>query len=147
MSQERIIHPITTVRAYYVAQVGRSLEVRAQDTHAVLEVVEPPRKWGEDWLWSCCEFDGQRCVSLSQICLLRTKLKDRPGPFVARSSGGDADDRGEADTATPPVASQRGSLPPPLASLQGMAGEHDRDALAGSVSFGCTVRCQPVEAV
>ena len=72
MIASHIIHAVTTERDYYIAQVGRTLEIRACDTHAVLDIIEPPAEWGNNWLWSCCEFDGARCVAGNVIRLIRT---------------------------------------------------------------------------
>lgn len=70
----QITHPITADRDYYIARVGRCLEVRCRQTHAVLQVFEPPREWGNSWLWSSCGFDGTSCVALDFIRFVRTDL-------------------------------------------------------------------------
>jgi len=71
MAGELVVHRIAADRDYYLVQVGRALEVRARDTHAVLQVLEPPREWGDDWLWSSCGFDGLRCVPCDEVRFLR----------------------------------------------------------------------------
>jgi hypothetical protein len=115
MSGHRIIHTIASAREYYVMQVGRALEVRARDTHAVLEVVRPPKEWGDDWLWSCCEFDGVQCVSVDHIRLLRTNVKGPSGGGAATSSKDEASRADAGGTEETTVAGQ--SVPrsaPPL---------------------------------
>jgi hypothetical protein len=85
--ENQSIYPIVADRDYYVVRAGRALEVRSQDTHAVLQVLEPPREWGDDWLWSDCGFDGLRCVPLDCIRFVRND----PNPLVqgeARSADG-----------------------------------------------------------
>jgi len=80
MSDEKHnLHRINVDREYYVAQVGRTLEVKDRNTHAVLQVVEPPKEWADNWLWSCCEFDGSRCVAVDRIRLLRINQR---GPLT-----------------------------------------------------------------
>jgi hypothetical protein len=72
MSEKHILHQVNADCACCVAQVGRTLEVRDRETHAVLQVIEPPKEWADNWLWSSCEFDGSTCVSVDCIHLLRT---------------------------------------------------------------------------
>jgi hypothetical protein len=89
MSENQLVHRITTERAYYIAQVGRTLEIRARDTNTVLQVLEPPEEWGDDWLWSSCGFDGVRCVALDCICFVGTGVRQ---PSQHRAVTRDHDD-------------------------------------------------------
>ena len=70
-TDNQITYPILVDRDYYIARVGRCLEVRCKQTHAVLQVLEPPREWGENWLWSSCGFDGTICVPLDVVRFIR----------------------------------------------------------------------------
>ena len=81
-SHNRILHPVRTDRQFYVFRVGRRLEVRAHDTHKVLQVIEPPADWGDQWLWSCVGFDGVRCVPLAAVSLVRLSSQ----PVVANEA-------------------------------------------------------------
>jgi hypothetical protein len=72
MANRHVIHRIEADRDYEIAQVGRTLEIRARETNAVLQVLEPPAEWGNDWLWSCCRFNGARCVDSGCVRFVRT---------------------------------------------------------------------------
>jgi hypothetical protein len=82
-TDNQITHPIIVDRDYYIARVGRCLEVRCKQTHAVLQVLEPPKEWGENWLWSSCGFDGTICVPLDVVRFVKT---DAPTPSGTRST-------------------------------------------------------------
>jgi hypothetical protein len=101
MTEDHVIQPIVAAGDYYVTRVGHTLEVRARDTHAVLQVLEPPREWGEDWLWSCCGFDGLRCVPLDRVCFIRANAQ------VSSTEGAtSAGDGGRPRPETPEAAAQ-----------------------------------------
>jgi hypothetical protein len=72
-TDKHVVHSITADCEYYIARVGRRLEVRSQHTHTVLQVIEPPAEWGDNWLWSSCGFDGLRCVASNWVRLVRTE--------------------------------------------------------------------------
>jgi len=78
-SPDRVVHRLVTRREYYVARVGRALEVRCQSTDALIQTLEPPAEWGDNWFWSCCRFDGLRCVPLDTIRFIKTDLSALPG--------------------------------------------------------------------
>ena len=76
---DRVVHRLATRREYYVARVGRALEIRCQSTDALIQILEPPAEWGDNWFWSCCRFDGLRCVPLDTIRFIKTDLSAPAG--------------------------------------------------------------------
>lgn len=88
-TDKRVTHPITADGEYYIARVGRCLEVRCRQTHAVLQVLEPPKEWGNNWLWSSCGFDGTFCVSLDVIRFVKidSASQDPTGVSENRAPG------------------------------------------------------------
>ena len=74
-SENRIHHPIRVTQPYYVTRVSRTLEIRVEATHEVVEVIEPPAEWGDKWLWSYIGFDGVRCVPMDAVSLIRLDVR------------------------------------------------------------------------
>ena len=85
-SENRILHPISETQPYYVTRVRRTLEVRVEATHEVVDVIEPPAEWGDKWLWSYIGFDGVRCVPIDAISLIRL---DAPPLIVTNTNAGE----------------------------------------------------------
>lgn len=149
--ENQSIHPIVVDRDYYVVRAGRALEVRSQDTHAVLQVLEPPQEWGDDWLWSDCGFDGLRCVPLDCIRFVRND----PNPLVqgeaCSEDGGDSRpvitvSRGESQAH--PVPNSKPLRPRPrhvvskTAEPEGLSGRGAPLAYSGDVAR-CRSMIQP----
>ena len=82
-TDKHVVHSIAADCEYYIARVGRRLEVRSQHTHVVLQVIEPPAEWADNWLWSSCGFDGLRCVASNWVRLVRTDSAGRSVEEIA----------------------------------------------------------------